>query len=158
MDFTFNATLVGEAAQVCMRMNFEPALYVNYIRKMCKTNVKDLVKSATNLHNAPANFCHYLKELLHDEFVTHFENQVQQNKENGRLGLFRKVKVNLNFEYYLSQMQNVKRRQAVTKLRISAHKLPVETRWYNREILPWYLTNRFHFCVRLYCSRSQMTS
>ena len=105
---------------------------------MCKTNVNDLVKSATNLHNAPANFCHYLKELLHDEFVTHFKNQIQQNKENGKLRLFRKVKVNLNFEYYLSQMQNVKRRQAVTKLRISAHKLPVETRMYNREILPWY--------------------
>ena len=22
----------------------------------------------------------------------------------------------------------------------------------------YYLTNRFHFCVRLYCNRSQMTS
>ena len=30
-------------------------------------------------------------------------------------------------QYYLSQVQNVKHRQAVTKLRISAHKLPVET-------------------------------
>ena len=95
-----------------MRMNFQPALYVNYILKMCKTNVNDLVKSATNLHNAPANFCHYLKELLHDEFVTLFKNQIQQNKENGKLRLFRKVKVNFNFEYYLSQMQNVKHRQA----------------------------------------------
>ena len=27
MDLTFNETLVGEAAQVCMRMNFQPALY-----------------------------------------------------------------------------------------------------------------------------------
>ena len=34
MDFTFNETLVGEAAQVCMRMNFQPALYVNYILKV----------------------------------------------------------------------------------------------------------------------------
>ena len=69
MDSTFNETLVGEAAQVCMRMNFQPALYVNYILKMCKINVNDLVKSATNPHNAPANFCHYLKELLYDEYV-----------------------------------------------------------------------------------------
>ena len=52
-----------------MRMNFQPALYVNYVLKMCKTNVDDLVKSATNPRNAPANFCHYLKELLHNEFV-----------------------------------------------------------------------------------------
>ena len=42
---------------------------------------------------------------------------MQQNKENGKLRLFRKVKVNFNFEYYLSQVQNVKHRQAVTKLR-----------------------------------------
>ena len=35
--------------------------------------------------------------------------------------------MNFNFECYLSQVQNVKHRQAVTKLRISAHKLPVET-------------------------------
>ena len=94
---------------------------------MCKTNVDDLAKSATNPRNAPANFCHYLKELLHNEFVTHFKNQIKQNKENGKLRLFKKVKVNFNFEHYLSQVQNVKHRQAVTKLRISAHKIPVET-------------------------------
>ena len=81
MDLTFNEALVGEAAQVCMRMNFQPALYVNYVLKMCKTNVDDLVKSATNPRNAPANFCHYLKELLHNEFVTHFKNKIQQSKD-----------------------------------------------------------------------------
>ena len=88
---------------------------------MCKTNVNDLVKrSATNPRNAPANFCHYLTELLHDEFVTHFKNHMQQNKENGKLRLLKKVKVNVNFNYHLSQVQNVKHRQAVTKLGISA--------------------------------------
>ena len=35
--------------------------------------------------------------------------------------------MNFNFENYLSQVQNGKHRQAVTKLIISAHKLPVET-------------------------------
>ena len=70
-----------------MRMNFQPALYVNYVLKMCKTNVDDLVKSATNPRNALANFCRYLEELLHNEFVTHFKNQIQQSKENGKLRL-----------------------------------------------------------------------
>ena len=65
MDLTFNETLVGKAAQVCMRMNFQPAHYANYILKVCKTNVDCLVKSATNPHNAPANFCHYLKEFYY---------------------------------------------------------------------------------------------
>ena len=27
MDLSFNKTVVGEAAQVCIRMNFQPALY-----------------------------------------------------------------------------------------------------------------------------------
>ena len=89
------------------------------------------MKFATNPHNAPANFCRYLKELLHDKFVTHFKSQIQQNKENGKLRLFKNIKVNFNFAYYLSQVQNVKHRQAVTKLRISAHNLPVETGRYN---------------------------
>ena len=70
-----------------MRMNFQQALYVNYVLKMFKTNVDDLVKSATDPRNALANFCHYLKELLHNEFVTHFKNQIQQSKENGKLRL-----------------------------------------------------------------------
>ena len=28
---------------------------------------------------------------MNDEFVTHVKNQIQQNKENGKLRLFRKV-------------------------------------------------------------------
>ena len=50
---------------------------------MCKTDVDDFhYKCATNPHNAPANFCHYLRDLLHDEFVTHFQNQIKENKQN----------------------------------------------------------------------------
>ena len=55
MDLTFKETLAGEAAQVFMRMNFQPALYVNYILKMSETNVDDLVKSATNKTKKMAN-------------------------------------------------------------------------------------------------------
>ena len=35
---------------------------------------------------APGNSCYYLKDIiLHDEFVTNLKNQIQQNKENGKL-------------------------------------------------------------------------
>ena len=34
---------------------------------------------------APGNSCYYLKDILHDEFVTNLKNQTQQNKENGKL-------------------------------------------------------------------------
>ena len=50
-------------------------------------------------------------------------------KEN--LGHQKKFKTNLNFEEYLSDISNIKHRQAVTKLRISSHRLPVESGRYN---------------------------
>ena len=64
MDLTFNQTQVGK------RMNFQPVLYVTYFYRMCKTNVNDVVKPTTNPHTALANFCYYLRDLLHSEFVT----------------------------------------------------------------------------------------
>ena len=41
--------------------------------------------------------------------------------------VFSKIKMNFEMEKYLIEIQNVKHRQAVTKLRISAQRLPVET-------------------------------
>jgi hypothetical protein len=41
--------------------------------------------------------------------------------------LLKKFKKNFEFEKYTFEISNVKHRQAVTKLRISAQKLPVET-------------------------------
>ena len=35
--------------------------------------------------------------------------------------------MNLNFEEYLGDISNIKHRQAVVKLRISSHRLPVES-------------------------------
>ena len=40
-------------------------------------------------------------------------------------------KVNWNFEQYLTEISKLKHRQAVTKLRISAHRLPIESGRYN---------------------------
>ena len=45
------------------------------------------------------------------------------------------MKINFGFEKYLSLIHNFKHRQAITKLRISAHKLPVETGRYVNERL-----------------------
>ena len=52
--------------------------------------------------------------------------KIKENKEN-----FKKFKTNLNFEEYLGDISNIKHRQAVTKLRISSHRLPVESGRYN---------------------------
>ena len=44
---------------------------------MCKTGVET---STTNALQTPTMLRHYLKDLLHDEFVAHLQNQIQQNK------------------------------------------------------------------------------
>ena len=43
------------------------------------------------------------------------------------LQVFKLIKPDIEFESYLTQVKNVKHRQAVTGFRISAHKLPIET-------------------------------
>ena len=61
---------------------------------------------------------------LNEESKNYYTKQL---KENGKLKFFSKIKMNFEMEIYLIEIQNVKHRQAVTKLRISAQRLPVET-------------------------------
>ena len=41
--------------------------------------------------------------------------------------VFKLIKPDIEFESYLTQVKNVKHRQVVTRFRISAHKLPIES-------------------------------
>jgi hypothetical protein len=61
---------------------------------------------------------------LNEESKNYYTKQL---KENGKLKFLSKIKMNFEMEKYLIEIQNVKHRQAVTKLRISAQRLPVET-------------------------------
>ena len=56
-----------------------------------------------------------------------WKDQIQQL---GKMQVFKSVKPSIEFESYLSQVKIVKHRQAVTRFRISAQKLPIETGWY----------------------------
>ena len=47
-----------------------------------------------------------------------------------KLQVFKHVKPSIEFESYLSQVKIVKHRQAVTRFRISAHRLAIETGQY----------------------------
>ncbi len=55
------------------------------------------------------------------------KNQIQQLS---KLQVFNHVKPGIEFESYLSQVKIVKHRQAVTRFRTSAHRLPIETGGY----------------------------
>ena len=51
--------------------------------------------------------------------------------ERGKLRTFKKIKTNFGPEKYIFEINNIKHRQAFTKLRNSAHKLPVEVGRYH---------------------------
>ena len=57
--------------------------------------------------------------------------QLQPVENSGKLRILKKVKKHFECKKYLLEISNFKHHQAVTKLRISVHKLTVETGRYN---------------------------
>ncbi|KXJ06071.1 NSFL1 cofactor p47 [Exaiptasia diaphana] len=62
----------------------------------------------------------------------YFDNQLQNGIGGGKLRTYCKIKRNFKFENYLDNVSNVRHRIAGTKLRVSAHKLPVESGRYQK--------------------------
>ena len=54
-DASFDKTLAGKAAQLCMDMNLQPAIFTDYLLKMCKIDVGNF-KQFTVLHDTQGNF------------------------------------------------------------------------------------------------------
>ena len=123
---TFSDTLAGEAARVCMDSNLQPVVITKYLLQLCDIEVNNF-KDFVIPPNEQGHFCHYLKNKLQTFYTEYWKEQIQQGGNNGKLRVYKKLKVNFGFEKYLSLIHNFKHRQAITKLRISAHKLPVET-------------------------------
>ena len=75
-------------------------------------------------------FFMYIKGQI-EANISNEANCIQQQENQGKLKTFKKFETNLNFEEYLNEISNIKHRQAVTKLRISSHRLSVESGRYN---------------------------
>ena len=121
----YSNTLVGKAASCNLRYNCQSVSFANCVLKLCNLNtVNDIVN--INIHNLGK----YVKTKLQETFKVYWKNQIQQS--DGKLmRVYASIKKNFGFKEYLHQISNVKHRQAITKLRISAHKLPVESDRYN---------------------------
>ena len=85
------------------------------------------MKDFKNFNISQKEFWHGLKGSLEEQYVRFWKDQIQQQENQGKLRTFKKFKTNLNFEEYLGDISNIKHRQTVTKLRISSHRLPVES-------------------------------
>lgn len=128
-DNSYHNTLVGKAARVCMQTNHQAVLFANYLLKWCQ--LKSLVDLNIPLEQL-ASLGKYVKAKLFNIYVNFWKNQIQQGRTGGKLRTYSQVKINFGLERYLTEIQNVNYRQAVTRLRISAHRLPVESGRYKK--------------------------
>ena len=66
--------------------------------------------------------------IMNNKYIEHWKKMVgNRNDDSGKLHLYRKIKNNYIAEPYLSQIKKNKFRRSMTALRISAHKLEIET-------------------------------
>ena len=66
--------------------------------------------------------------IFKKRYIEHWKKSLgNQNENSGKLYLYRKIKTNFQMEPYLEQVKKRKLRRALTALRISAHRLEIET-------------------------------
>nr|XP_006817258.1 PREDICTED: RNA-directed DNA polymerase from mobile element jockey-like [Saccoglossus kowalevskii] len=120
---------------------------IRYHDRIVKDECNVLVHSAYNNEskstgNTWTNFVRKLQENTKTNEIGHdadsFENKLKQKfikdlwsptlhkKENNKLRTYNNFKSEYSLEPYLEYVNNVKHRVAITKFRISAHKLPIE--------------------------------
>jgi hypothetical protein len=113
---------VGKAACVCIQSRCPIAKFNDFLLEMC--NFNSLKNTTIWKESDINNVVKGIKNELCERFNIMWKVQIQQLC---KLQVFKLVKPSIEFESYLSQVKIVKHRQAVTRFRISAHKLPIET-------------------------------
>ncbi len=135
----YASSLAGQAAMTCIRETRQPVAFASHVLKLCGYSTLNDIKI---INLKPTNFGKRLKERLNDEFSKYWYDQAELNKD-GKLRTLYKIKRKLCFEHYLDKVINVNSRQAVTRLRLSSHRLPVELGRYYKTPLQ---QRTCHFC------------
>jgi len=125
----YHDTLVGKAANFSIQSNYQAVVFTNYVLKLCDLRSLDVISLPLKRLNSLGK---YMKTKLFNYFSDYWKGQIQQSRTSGKLRTLSQVKNNFDFEKYLHEICNVKYRQAVTRVRVSAHRLPVESGRYNK--------------------------
>ena len=111
---------------------------IEYDRQGCKTWYTGFKKILNDINmNENEAFNLSKSEILQKcktEYVKHWRNDI--TRAEAKLNLYSEFKQYICLENYLIDIKNFKYRQAITKLRISAHQLEVERGRYFRPIVP----------------------
>ena len=108
---TFDNTLAGKARDVCLDLCTKPISFITHLLNLCGLKMNNF-KSFTIFQRDVENFCHSLKGNLEEQYVGFWKDQIQPRGNQGKLRS-KKLKINWNFEEYLTKIKNLKHRQAV---------------------------------------------
>ena len=135
LHLKFYKRILGVHAKACMELKLKPTIFLKYTLQLCKDEELISQNEVSNLQTESFEsekvICHYVKHRLRNVFMRYWCEPLQPVESSGKLRILKKVKKHFECEKYLLEISNFKLRQAVTKLRISAHKLTVETSRYN---------------------------
>ena len=78
-----------------------------------------------------------LLENVRRSYEEYWKNSIgKQGNGSGKLSTYRQIKIGFRKEKYLHSIKNFRERSALTKLRISAHRLEIETYRYGKKPIP----------------------
>ena len=108
--------------------------------------------SLTDSKNIPVD--KYIFDMLVDQF--HQQAFEEINSPKSKLHSYSKLKTKIGIEKYLTQISNINHRIAMTKIRLSNHKLSIETGRHQKidrlkricPFCPRYIENEEHFMIK----------
>ena len=59
--------------------------------KLCKVEIRDFKDCLKALVRFSNTFCHYLNDVMNDEFFKFWKDQVHQSGENGKLKFYKNL-------------------------------------------------------------------
>ena len=136
-------SLIYHAYQCSKELDTSQTSWYTSIKTLCKIlNISD-----NDVHFCRLKFKIKIKNVLQNEYIKNWHN-TRKSLLSGKLETYLKVKTNFGFENYLTIVKNVDYRKAIARLRISAHRLPIEIGRYSK------VPRNERFCTK--CSSNEI--
>ena len=99
---------------------------IQIIAKHCKLNKEEIPPENWTQEQTSKFICKTKSatQNIYAQFANDYLKNTDQN--TGKLNIYRQIKNNIIFESYLDKVKNCDHRKALTRLRLSAHNLPIE--------------------------------
>ena len=131
ISFWNHVRLAPQSSLISQVYNYHKEMDVRGIHSF-HTTIKNIL-SQCGIQIASQNIPeHTIMNKISKSLAQYLNDSVQNTLQNlsdntGKLTLYKQLKHNNKYETYLSTVTNTQHRRALTQLRMSTHKLPIET-------------------------------